>query len=77
MKDIVLLPCPFCGGKPYLERHSRAFINAQTTKVAYVRCTQCDARSQRVPLSDYGKTSRSAEAERVVINAWNRRTANE
>ncbi len=66
MKDNILLPCPFCGGKTYLERRSRAFINAQTTKVSYVRCTQCNARSQRVPLSDYGKTSRSAEAEKAL-----------
>ena len=77
MNNSILLPCPFCGGKPYLERCSRGFINAQSTKIAYVRCLQCNARSKRVPLSDYGKTSHSAEAERVVINAWNSRTKKE
>lgn len=68
-----LKSCPFCGGKAFLERSHRAFINAETTKVAFVRCTKCNARSGRVNLSDYGKTSRSAEAELKVINSWNNR----
>jgi len=40
-----LKPCPHCGGEAYLERAHRAFINAQTTRVAFVRCTVCNARS--------------------------------
>ena len=70
---IELRNCPFCGGKAYLENSHRAFINAETTKVAFVRCTKCNARSGRVNLSDYGKTSLSAEAELKVINSWNNR----
>ena len=77
MNNSILLPYPFCGGKPYLERCSRGFINAQSTKIAYVRCLQCNARSKRVPLSDYGKNSHSKEAEREVVNAWNSRIKKE
>lgn len=69
-----LLPCPFCGGKAYLENHHRAFINGETTRVAFVRCTICNARSGREKLTDYGRTSFSAEAEQKAIKAWNRRT---
>lgn len=68
-----LKPCPFCGGKAYLEDNHRAFIKSETTKVAFVRCTVCNARSGRVELSDYGKTSHSGEANKKVIEAWNRR----
>ena len=68
-----LKPCPFCGGKAFLERSHRAFINAETTKVAFVRCTKCNARSGRVNLSDYEKTSRSTEAETKAIYSWNNR----
>ena len=47
-----LKPCPHCGGVAYLERAHRAFINAQTTRVAFVRCTECNARSGRYKLED-------------------------
>lgn len=69
-----LEPCPFCGGRARLETHHRAFINAQTTKVAFVRCTQCEARSGRFELRDYGRTSHSHEANKNAIAAWNRRS---
>lgn len=65
--------CPFCGGKPYLERSHRAFIKAQTTRVAFVKCTECNARSGRVELSKYGNTSHSAKAEEEAIKLWNNR----
>ena len=68
-----LKPCPFCGGKPYLETRHRAFINAKTTRVAFVRCTECEARTQRVPLTDFGCTSYSFKANEKAIEAWNRR----
>ena len=68
-----LKPCPFCGGEAYLERSSRAFVNAKTTKVAFVRCMKCNARSGRVNLSDYGRTSASFEAEQKAVSLWNRR----
>ena len=69
-----LKPCPFCGGKPYLETNHRAFINAQTAKVAFVRCRSCNARTQRFELQDFGCTSRSSEANKKAIEAWNRRS---
>ena len=71
-----LKPCPFCGGKPYLETNHRAFIKAQTTKVAYVRCRNCNARTERFALTDFGHTSFSEEANKKAIEAWNRRANN-
>ena len=65
--------CPFCGGKAYLERSHRAFINAQPAKVCFVRCTECNARSGRVNILDYGHSSHSKEAEEKAIEMWNRR----
>ena len=69
-----LKPCPFCGGKAFLEDHHRAFINAQTSIVAFVRCKVCNARSPRFKVADFGHTSHSGEANRKAIEAWNRRT---
>ena len=68
-----LKPCPYCGGVAYLERAHRAFINAQTTRVALVRCTECNARTGRFKLEDYGTANHSEEAERLAVEAWNRR----
>lgn len=65
--------CPFCGGKPYLERSHRAFINGKSTRVAFVRCTKCNARSDRFKIEDFGHTSHSREAERLAIEAWDTR----
>lgn len=68
-----LLRCPFCGGKAYLETAHRAFIQGETTKVAYVRCTKCNARSGRFELRDFGKSAHSHEANEMAVNAWNAR----
>lgn len=69
----ILEPCPFCGGKPYLETSHRAFIGGKSTRVAYVRCTECEARSGRFELRDFGKSSHSTEANRRAVAAWNAR----
>lgn len=68
-----LKPCPFCGGRAYLERSSRGFINGESTRIAYVRCTKCEARSGRAKLTDYGHTSSSSEAVNAVVERWNKR----
>ena len=68
-----LKPCPFCGGKPYLEQSSRAFVNGEPGRVAFVRCTNCEARTGKVPLMKYGKTSNSIEANDEAVELWNRR----
>lgn len=60
--------CPFCGGMPYLERNHRAFINAKTTRVAFVRCKDCNARSCRYELGD-----NPAEAKQMAVDHWNMR----
>ena len=70
-----LKPCPFCGGKAYLESRHRAFIDAKTTLVAFVRCKSCNARTQRFKLEDFGRTSYSRLANRKAIEAWNRRVS--
>jgi len=72
MKEM-LKPCPFCGGEAYLEKSHRAFINGKTTKVTFVRCLKCNARSSRENIADYGHSSCSTEAELKVISMWNRR----
>ena len=66
--------CPHCRGKAVLETSHRAFIGGKSTKVAYVRCTVCNARSGREKLTDYGRTSYSSEANERAIRAWNRRS---
>ena len=76
-KRYFLKPCPFCGGKPYLERHHRAFINARTTRVALVRCTVCEARSPRFELALFGTRNHSGTAELLAVEAWNRRRNDE
>ena len=73
MKETKINPCPFCGGRAYLERSHRAFIDAETTKVTFVRCTVCNARSGRVNIADYGNSSSSWEASEKAVRSWNRR----
>ena len=68
-----LKSCPDCGGEAYLERSHRAFINAQSTRVAFVRCTVCNARSGRYKLEDYGSPNHSPAAEQLAVESWNRR----
>ena len=63
-----LKACPFCGGRPYIESQSRCFINGESVRCAYVRCTECECRTQRVPI----KPSQ-AEAVQKVVNSWNAR----
>ena len=68
-----LKPCPFCGGVARLEKSSRGFIGGQTTRISYVYCTSCNARSPRFKLEDFGKTSHSNEANQAAIDSWNKR----
>ena len=70
---MILKSCPFCGGRPYLEDSHRSFVNGKSTKVAFIRCKECNARSQRIDISDYGCTSRSFQANQLVADAWNKR----
>ena len=59
--------CPYCGGIPYIEASHRAFIGGETTRVAFVRCRDCNARTGRVPIKDYGRTK---AVERAIM-LWN------
>ena len=68
-----LKTCPFCGGLPYVEESSRGYVNGESTKVCYIRCRKCNARSERVNIKDFGHTSRSEEALNLVVESWNRR----
>lgn len=68
-----LKSCPFCGGEAYLEKSSRVYYRGKTEKAAYVRCLNCQARTGKVMISDYGFTSHSKEAEDKAVEMWNRR----
>lgn len=70
---MIVKACPFCGGKPYIEESQRGFVNGESTKVCFVRCKWCNARSNRVDLKDYGCSSYSHDAIMDVIEAWNKR----
>ena len=70
---ITLKSCPFCGGKPFIEDSQRGFIDGKITKVCFIRCSVCNARSERVNVKDYGKSSRSIEAINHVAESWNKR----
>lgn len=65
-------PCPFCGGEPHLERNHRNFVKGEPTRVALVRCTQCEAKSGKFDLRIYDPTT----ANTLAIEAWNRRVFN-
>ena len=67
----LLKNCPFCGGKPYLEKHHRAFVKAESTHVSLVRCTQCEAKTGKFDHREYGRSAASSAA----VEAWNRRVA--
>ena len=73
MSKNILKPCPFCGGEAYLEKSHRAFINSKTTRVAFVRCKKCEARTGRVELSKFNCASHSTNANEEVIRMWNTR----
>lgn len=73
MTNADLLPCPFCGGRAVIEASHRAFVYGQTTRVAFVRCVVCNARSGRERIEDYGYKNHSREAVDYVAAAWNRR----
>ena len=61
--------CPFCGGMPFIEPHMRVFIKGESTKAALVRCKDCKARTEKIPIDPIGE----AEAVQRAINRWNSR----
>ena len=69
-----LLPCPFCGGEGHMEHNSRAYMNHNSVRVAYVYCKNCNARS---PKFNREKYSPHTIAEQKAAEAWNTRTRKE
>ena len=63
-----LKTCPFCGGTPYIESDSRGFYKGESTKVAFVRCTNCNMRTERFPVS-MGRR----EVIDLAVKRWNMR----
>lgn len=61
--------CPLCGGTPYIESRSRAYVKGETKRVAYVRCMSCAMRTGKIPLEGNGE----AKAVQIAINRWNMR----
>ena len=69
-----LKPCPFCGGKAEFAR-KQVKTKGHWCDAVYVRCTNCDARSNRVLYSaKYHKKNESEYLE--AQEAWNRRADN-
>lgn len=64
-----LKTCPFCGSKPFIEEKSRGFANGEPTRITYIRCSVCNARSPRFDLRDY----ENYEAVQMAADAWNHR----
>lgn len=64
-----LKPCSHCGGKGFLEEDSRAYMNGESVRCAYVWCTKCHARSAKF---DIKETSRVDAVTKAVEN-WNAR----
>lgn len=73
MKDIELKPCPFCGGKGQLKRHTECGGYGFFYELVYVSCENCGARG--------GKTDsyfhKENELEILAIANWERRADNE
>lgn len=66
-----LLPCPFCGGKGHMEHDSRSYMNGKSTRVSYVYCENCNARSPKFNRLEYNPHN---IAEQKAVEAWNMRT---
>lgn len=68
-----LKPCPFCGGKAEFAR-KQVKTKGHWCDAVYVRCTNCDARSNRLL---YSKKYHKNGSEYIEAQeAWNRRADN-
>lgn len=74
---IELKPCPFCGGRPFVEKHHRAYVDNVSTHVSFVRCMQCGARAQRFDHAEYVESCRRSSAFSDAVAAWNKRCSDE
>lgn len=64
-----LKKCPFCGGAAFIEDSHRSFINGQSTKVSFVRCSICNVRSPRFDNNRFGRK----DAVELAVKNWNKR----
>lgn len=62
--------CPFCGGHGTLAKKSKTVIKGELTYITYCYCADCNARSRRVILAEFGEQN---DARLLAINHWNRR----
>ena len=70
MSEIKLKPCPFCGGEAEFVRKP-VKANGGWCDAVYVRCTACDARSNRVLYS--ANIHRNDSEYTEATEAWNTR----
>ena len=68
-----LKPCPFCGGKAEFVR-TAIKTKGSWCDAVYVRCTNCDSRSNRVLYS--AKMHKNDSEYREAQESWNRRYNN-
>ena len=67
--DIILKPCPFCGGKA-LMKTSEQYDGQCHYKVKYVECNECYIQTQkRISDGYYGCSCTDEE----IAEIWNRR----
>lgn len=67
MREIKLLPCPFCGGEAKLERKVVCYGHGEYVEVAYIKCEECSCRTGEMWNGNIEQRVKDA------IQSWNRR----
>jgi len=71
---LLMKECPFCGGRPILDRFIRRENPGKKTSIPCVKCAACKTKRIWVPKSD---PTNYAEAVRMAVYAWNQRATEE
>ncbi|MGN0686815.1 MAG: Lar family restriction alleviation protein [Oscillospiraceae bacterium] len=82
MENIELKPCPFCGGKAYLEEYSLkeipALRNTRYHKAHKIGCKSCQIYflEKSILTVDYGELKFIENGLEKCLNKWNKRSDN-